>query len=428
MVRLGELWRSGADQVAWPVAVRELPNLRACFDQLIETARVDDAERFVVAAFGPIACQFDVAPTHEWAPRARAIDPDHVGPSTASVCACAAWGAIPRSDLDGAAEWLRHGVEAIEAGSQDDGLVSAAAIHLVLSGGERAVSDEFLRRSIDAALLSDDLYRQTWVLTYAGRVADALERAQRLGNRTLVAMARSWDAALSTEGKDEACELFWEAAQESHSFLMRNHAAIELGNEQIRTGAPLDGLLLLRGAVRDWLVRGDSRVWTALHGIAVGFAVLGEFEGAARLAGAIGDRPLPFVSPSRRAVLGTLLQGCDDASARSRDQAAGRELDAGSAAADALARIEVLASRREHDAVHPPADEAGLTTRQHQVAELVARGFTNKQIAQRLGISRFTAETHVRNILERLGAASRSEIATWFAREHTNGSGTALRT
>jgi non-specific serine/threonine protein kinase len=47
---------------------------------------------------------------------------------------------------------------------------------------------------------------------------------------------------------------------------------------------------------------------------------------------------------------------------------------------------------------------------------LVARGLTNKEIAQRLGISRLTAETHVRNILERLGAASRSEIAAWAVR------------
>ena len=59
-------------------------------------------------------------------------------------------------------------------------------------------------------------------------------------------MARSWAASLSTEGRDEARELFWEAAQDCHSYLMRNHAAIELGVEQIRAGSPLDGLLLLR--------------------------------------------------------------------------------------------------------------------------------------------------------------------------------------
>ncbi len=191
MIRLGDLWRTGGDQTAWPVAKRELPNLRACFDQLIESERVDDAERFVVAAFGPISCQFDVAPQSEWAPRARAIDPAHVGPSTASVCAIAAWATTSQADFDGAARWLRHGVDAIEAGSHDDGFVSAAAVHHVLAGGERAVSDDFLRRSVETALVSDDLHRQIWVLAYAGRVEEALTRAQHLGNRTLVALVRS---------------------------------------------------------------------------------------------------------------------------------------------------------------------------------------------------------------------------------------------
>ena len=58
-----------------------------------------------------------------------------------------------------------------------------------------------------------------------------------------------------------------------------------------------------------------------------------------------------------------------------------------------------------------------LTARQQEVAALVAHGFTNRQIAERLGISPFTAETHVRKILDRLGAASRSEIAAWAARQ-----------
>ncbi len=307
--------------------------------------------------------------------------------------------------------------------------VSAIAFHHMLSGGEQAVSDEFLERSVEAALVSDDLHRQVWVLAYAGHVAEALTRAQRLGNRTLIALARSRDAARSSERHDEAVELFWEAAQDSHSYMMRNHAAVGLGNLQIRAGAPLDGLLLLRGPARDWLSRGDARVWTVLDSIAVGFAVLGDFEAAARLAGAIGDRPLQFVGPRRRAVLGALLDDWDDASARSRHQAAGHELDAGTAVAEALARIEALSSRRgQHTTARSLADGADLTARQCEVAELVARGFTNKQIAQRLGISRFTAETHVRNILDRLGASSRSEIATWYASQPLSEAGTQLGT
>ena len=359
----------------------------------------------------------------------RAIDPAHVGPSTASVCAIAAWAATSREDFDSAARWLRHGVDALDAGADDDGLVSAAAVHHVWAGGEEVVSDDFLQRSVETALASDDLHRQVWVLAYTGHVAEALTRAQQLGNRLLIALARSRDAALSSEGHDTAVELFWEAAQESHSYLMRNHAAVGLGNRQIDMGAPLDGLALLRAPARDWLSRGDARVWTVLHAMAVGFGVVGDFEAAARLVGAIGDRSVPFVGRTRRAMLDTLLDARDDATARACHEAAGRELDAGAAVAEALTRIEALSALSgRDDAAQSLADAADLTARQREVAELVARGFTNKQIAQRLGISRFTAETHVRNILERLGAASRSEIATWFADQPLREAGTPVGT
>jgi predicted ATPase/DNA-binding CsgD family transcriptional regulator len=414
---LGTRWRAGDDQGTWPTAASELADLRAAFDHLIDSGRVDDAQRFVVDAYGPIACHFDVAPMYEWAPRALRVEPDRVGRFTASACAIAAAGAIPREDLEASAAWLRRGAEAIAAGSQDDGLVAAIAIHHVLSGGEPAVSDEFLDRSLRTALDSGDLHRQVWVLTYAGRFAEAVECARQLGNKVLIAMAQSWVAALSTEGRDEARELFWEAAQESHSYLMRNHAAMELGIEQIRAGAPLDGLLLLRSPARDWLLRGDGRVWSVLHGMAIGFATTGDVDVAGRLAGAIGDRPLPFVGPRRRSMLRTLLDDVVDEDERTRYARAGHPLAAGPALSEALERIDLIASRQAAADVGATFDSDGLTARQHEVAELVARGLSNKQIAQRLGISRYTAETHVRNILERLGAASRSEIATWISRQ-----------
>jgi DNA-binding CsgD family transcriptional regulator len=226
--------------------------------------------------------------------------------------------------------------------------------------------------------------------------------------------------------------LFWEAAHQSHSYLMLNHAAIELGTAQVRASAPLDGLLLLRSPARDWLLRADSRVWSVLHSMAIGFVALGEVETAARLAGAIGDRHLPLVSDRLRALLRSQLDERLDGVARARHEAAGRALDAGTAVAEAVERIEALAALLSDDASVSDVDSSDLTARQLEVAKLVAQGSTNKQIAQRLGISRFTAETHVRNILERLGAASRSEIATWATRDALadapTGSGTRSHT
>ncbi len=58
-----------------------------------------------------------------------------------------------------------------------------------------------------------------------------------------------------------------------------------------------------------------------------------------------------------------------------------------------------------------------LTEREREVLALVARGFTNKQIADKLYVSEKTARNHVSHILEKLGLSRRSEAAA-FAVEH----------
>ena len=57
----------------------------------------------------------------------------------------------------------------------------------------------------------------------------------------------------------------------------------------------------------------------------------------------------------------------------------------------------------------------GLTPRELQVAELVAQGLSNKDIATRLVNSRRTVESHVENILRKLGFTSRTQVAGWVA-------------
>jgi non-specific serine/threonine protein kinase len=61
------------------------------------------------------------------------------------------------------------------------------------------------------------------------------------------------------------------------------------------------------------------------------------------------------------------------------------------------------------------AEEQPLTRREFEIAQLVAKGLTNRDIATRLVISQRTAEGHVENILTKLGYRSRTQIATWMA-------------
>jgi predicted ATPase/DNA-binding CsgD family transcriptional regulator len=70
-----------------------------------------------------------------------------------------------------------------------------------------------------------------------------------------------------------------------------------------------------------------------------------------------------------------------------------------------------------------PADPAvGLTKRESQVAELVGRGLSNKEIAATLVISQRTAEGHVQRILTKFGFTSRAQVATWVTEQRQPGS------
>lgn len=61
------------------------------------------------------------------------------------------------------------------------------------------------------------------------------------------------------------------------------------------------------------------------------------------------------------------------------------------------------------------ANLAGLTARQMEVAEMLAAGHTNAEIAARLVISTRTVEHHVAAVLDKLGAASRRDVAALLA-------------
>ncbi|WP_205860480.1 alpha/beta fold hydrolase [Phycicoccus sp. HDW14] len=62
------------------------------------------------------------------------------------------------------------------------------------------------------------------------------------------------------------------------------------------------------------------------------------------------------------------------------------------------------------DPVEPPA----LTPRQLEVAALVARGLSNRQIGEALVITERSAESHVERIRARLGFRSRAQVAAWY--------------
>lgn len=64
----------------------------------------------------------------------------------------------------------------------------------------------------------------------------------------------------------------------------------------------------------------------------------------------------------------------------------------------------------------------GLTIRQQQLISLVAKGFTNKEIASRLNLSEFTIKNHMHRIMKQVEAVSRHEAVEAPAPPATQGS------
>ena len=90
--------------------------------------------------------------------------------------------------------------------------------------------------------------------------------------------------------------------------------------------------------------------------------------------------------------------------------------------------MEYALSKEEEPAPSPPASAtttlaspssfpAGLSAREAEVLELVAKGLTNNQVADELFISPRTINRHLTSIYHKLGVSSRA-AATRFALEH----------
>jgi DNA-binding NarL/FixJ family response regulator len=161
---------------------------------------------------------------------------------------------------------------------------------------------------------------------------------------------------------------------------------VYMGPVELQTGLAAAALGRLDAAVRDL----EAAVSICDANGARGYAVQARVELAAALARR--RAPAPADLSAAQAVL---------------DAAAGEAEQLGMV--PFIKRIDQLRSRL-------PATSAGrspLSPREVEVAKLVARGMTNKQIGETLFVSERTAENHVQHILVKLGFSNRSQIAAW---------------
>jgi DNA-binding NarL/FixJ family response regulator len=62
-----------------------------------------------------------------------------------------------------------------------------------------------------------------------------------------------------------------------------------------------------------------------------------------------------------------------------------------------------------------------LTRREKEIAELVADGLGNREIAERLYLSKRTVDSHLEHIFTKLGFTSRTQVTAWVRERRASG-------
>lgn len=197
---------------------------------------------------------------------------------------------------------------------------------------------------------------------------------------------------------------------------------------ELRHGDPASAVTMFRSALRVQWDIGDhwGSTWS-VESLAWGAVARGQHEQAALLLGAarsmqetIGveiNRLRPWadwhadcVTRARRA-LGEAYEVTEGYGA-SMEQSAAVDLALGQLSAP---RVDTLAQQRTAKRL--------LSDKQRAVAELIAGGKTDKQIASVLFLSPRTVQSHVSAILRKLGFTSRTEIAAWVVEQQAGTAG-----
>jgi predicted ATPase/DNA-binding CsgD family transcriptional regulator len=223
--------------------------------------------------------------------------------------------------------------------------------------------------------------------------------------------------------RSKACyEEIFQLATPLGESLHRANALMALGLDAWRRADPVRAVELQRSALEIKLGL-DDQLSTAVgvDALAWGVGALGQHKRAAHL---LGTAEVLWESTGNS--LATLLPdlvGDHDKSVAAARSALGEQ---GYAAAFRRGRQMPLAqvldqaehTRRSTRSGQADADGAGsLTSREEEIAGLLAQGLSNKAIARSLVIAQRTAETHVSNVLVKLGLTSRSQVAAWVAEQ-----------
>lgn len=284
----------------------------------------------------------------------------------------------------------------------------------------------------DAALRARTTQALGMVGLFSGNQAEALARyeegiaflraAEPRGAHLVDGLILLGEALCDIGELDRATSMLQEAREicgERREQLLYSWSETFLGLVAYKQGRYEDALRGLRKAVS---TQANSANWQgivwAVEVTAWAELAMGDAAQAARLFGAseavsAGHGPHLHGARPMLAERGERVQQARDALGDSSFEqfvARGRGLNLGEV-------VELVCREPERapaDSAHP-AELQVLTRREREIAELVATGMTNKDIAAQLVIARRTVDSHVEHILAKLGFSSRAQIAALVA-------------
>lgn len=390
----------GPHQVTWFARLqREYPNLRAA----LEFSLTQPGEAHTALAISTdllFLPSLLLSEARHWYDRGLALAPE-ASPARASALCANTWIAILQGDFAEARRMARECRTLAERLDDTFSLVNTSYVlgMLALSEGDPASAVPHLEKALAGHRTLGD---PVWItgslrcLAIAVGMCEDMDRAATLCESALAeseAHGEVWSRAWTLRA------LSWVMARQGE-----HQRAEATARECLRSMHELDDHFGIGHAL-------EVLAWAAAPG-SPQRAVL--FLGAAQtVLRDIGASVLPY------------LREHDDFVAALRARLGEKEFTAtyerGAALTTHEAVAEALATGPAEAAAAAPPHEGDehvpLTRREREVAELVAEGLTNKEIAARMVISRRTAEGHVANIMTKLGFTSRAQIAALAARK-----------
>jgi non-specific serine/threonine protein kinase len=403
--------------------VRFYADLAASTEALIGSAREQASVESVGAEQGNLRAAF-----------ARCLA---AGPATSArpLASALAWHDYTRGRLGDARDTIDRGL-AVEGPSCDDddalcGLLMMAAT-VAVARGELDDAEVHLDRGLEIARRRGDRRRAAVGTAFLGHIARARGRhdeaaahhdsAGRLHGRLDNASGVAWswyDRGLLARRRgadDESARCLQESLDRFRDLdygWAIGCAAPVLAAVELRRGRLRHATVLLSEALdRCGPSAGDSRALAQCLEVGAALACArGAVPDAARLLGAAAGLRERLAAPLPDDDVTQLDE-------RLRHRLGPERVRDARRAGRALATAEAIALARAPAPAVAPDPRSALTPREREVAGLVAEGRTNRQIGRVLGIAEKTTEVHVHNIIRKLGARSRTEVAVWAVTHH----------